>query len=145
MIPYNMAGDTNARLVQMELLMNWDITTHRIINNQGTFWWHPPITTLSFSSFHFNEANMHCLCLHAYLVFLSFVYVSWSFPHCTVSYLYCQLFGIKKSTFQLFCSVHIFILLDLFTAWFDCMHFGFLEKEILKSFCEISGQFTFLS
>lgn len=28
MIPYNMAGDTNARLVQMELLMNWDAHTH---------------------------------------------------------------------------------------------------------------------
>lgn len=29
MIPYNMAGDTNARLVQMELLMNWDnLYTH---------------------------------------------------------------------------------------------------------------------
>lgn len=28
MIPYRMAGDTNARLVQMEVLMNWDALPH---------------------------------------------------------------------------------------------------------------------
>lgn len=37
MIPYNMAGDTNARLVQMELLMNWDAHTHTMSRNLWAF------------------------------------------------------------------------------------------------------------
>lgn len=82
MIPYNMAGDSNARLVQMELLMNWDISmlTHtHTLNLFCTEHVHACVNTYILTS---SELPSIFLCCHL----INFV----------ASCLYLWLFGIKK-------------------------------------------------
>jgi len=75
MIPYNMAGDTNARLVQMELLMNWDNVsythTHTHTQYTRTQYTHNTHTCMQSSK------HIHTLiCWPVLCVFIAFLHLS---------------------------------------------------------------------